>query len=378
MVLVSDGLVFVDEANLVKSFEASHGLGDAERAAALAARGWTAAEWDRAPNYGLLLRIVLADGVVEASEIAVVASYEAQHGVTERERRRALGGLGWTVDKFLERAPPPEAPAAAAGAALDEMSRSVRARVARSRVARVDAAAARAATGGFDDARLLGSGGFGAVYEASLEQFGAVAIKRVAPGAAGAADFARELDALARLRDPRLVHLLAYAVDGDERILVLELMRGGSLRDRLACAGADAVPLPWDRRVRVALDASAALYFLHNAPADAAFVHGDVKSANILLDGSGRAKLADFGLARALSAPGAVGRTATLAGSHGYMDPHYVATGEVSAASDARARARDPRARPRRRPPALRSTPSASCSWSSSRGSRPPASSTAS
>ena len=101
---------------MLSQCQASHGLGDAERAAALAARGWTAAEWDRAPNYGLLLRIVLADGVVEASEIAVVASYEAQHGVTERERRRALGGLGWTVDKFLERAPPPEAPAAAAGA----------------------------------------------------------------------------------------------------------------------------------------------------------------------------------------------------------------------------------------------------------------------
>jgi serine/threonine protein kinase len=128
-------------------------------------------------------------------------------------------------------------------------------------------------------------------------------------------------------------------------VLVLELMRGGSLQDRLACAGfdgRDVAPLPWNHRLRIALDTSAALYYLHAQPRanDVAFIHGDVKSANVLLDDAGHAKLADFGLARKVATPRGADRTLTLAGSHGYMDPHYVATGEISTASDARARAR--------------------------------------
>ncbi|KAH8046793.1 serine/threonine kinase [Aureococcus anophagefferens] len=66
-------------------------------------------------------------------------------------------------------------------------------------------------------------------------------------------------------------------------------MRGGSLQDRLACTGfdgRDVAPLPWNHRLRIALDTSAALYYLHAQPRanDVAFIHGDVKSANVLLD----------------------------------------------------------------------------------------------
>ncbi|KAH8051051.1 serine/threonine kinase [Aureococcus anophagefferens] len=330
--VVSDGLVFADEVHLVTLFETGHGLGDAERDAALAALGWTPAEWARArardsarnssvptPNYGLLLRLVLADGVVDASEIGVVEAYEAQHGVTAKERTRTLAGLG------------------------------VRMRIARSHAVRVDMRAVGLATGGFDESRRVGSGGFGAVYAGAapapraragaaeprcppgtLEQFGDVAIKRHLRGAGqGDAEFVKELDVLAQLRDPRLVHLLAYAADEHERVLVLELMRGGSLQDRLACAGfdgRDVAPLPWNHRLRIALDTSAALYYLHAQPRanDVAFIHGDVKSANVLLDDAGHAKLADFGLARKVATPRGADRTLTLAGSHGYMDPHYV------------------------------------------------------
>ncbi|KAH8049696.1 serine/threonine kinase [Aureococcus anophagefferens] len=344
--VVSDGLVFADEVHLVTLFEAGHGLGDAERDAALAALGWTPAE----PNYGLLLRLVLADGVVDASEIGVVEAYEAQHGVTAKERTRTLAGLGWTVDKCLENAPlasTSAAPDAERQTLLLQCSRSVRMRIARSHAVRVDMRAVGLATGGFDESRRVGSGGFGAVYgrgaarrsagaaeprcpPGTLEQFGDVAIKRHLRGAGqGDAEFVKELDVLAQLRDPRLVHLLAYAADEHERVLVLELMRGGSLQDRLACAGfdgRDVAPLPWNHRLRIALDTSAALYYLHAQPRanDVAFIHGDVKSANVLLDDAGHAKLADFGLARKVATPRGADRTLTLAGSHGYMDPHYV------------------------------------------------------
>ncbi len=68
-------------------------------------------------------------------------------------------------------------------------------------------------------------------------------------------------------------------------------------------------------------------------------IHRDIKSANILLDGSLNARLGDFGLARlcpeltAASATGA-GATTRIFGTPGYLDPHYAQTGKVTAASD--------------------------------------------
>jgi hypothetical protein len=186
---------------------------------------------------------------VDASEIGVVEAYEAQHGVTAKERTRTLAGLGWTVDKFLENAPRAStsaAPDAERQTLLLQCSRSVRMRIARSHAVRVDMRAVGLATGGFDESRRVGSGGFGAVYAGAapapraragaaeprcppgtLEQFGDVAIKRHLRGAGqGDAEFVKELDVLAQLRDPRLVHLLAYAADEHERVLVSVERRG--------------------------------------------------------------------------------------------------------------------------------------------------------
>ncbi|KAH8073926.1 serine/threonine kinase [Aureococcus anophagefferens] len=360
--VVSDGLVFADGVHLVALFEAGHGLGDAERDAALAALGWTPAEWARARArlraefersnvdarfFDLVLTVertrlvpksatrsvsvgaartaglragqttggscgtFLADGVVDEWVIGVVEAYEAQHGVTAKERTRTLAGLGWTVDKFLE-----NAPRASTSAAPDAERQTPPAVFAQR------AHAHRAEPRG------------------TLEQFGDVAIKRHLRGAGqGEAEFVKELDVLAQLRDPRLC-ISSRRRRARAGPVSVERHRTGS--PARASTARDAAPLPWNHRLRIALDTSAALYYLHAQPRanDVAFIHGDVKSANVLLDDGGHAKLADFGLARKVATPRGADRTLTLAGSHGYMDPHYVATGEISTASDARARAR--------------------------------------
>ena len=160
----------------------------------------------------------------------------------------------------------------------------------------MDAAALAAATDGFSDARLLGRGGFGAVYRGRLAGLD-VAVKRLdAASMQGAAEFANEVRFLARATHRNLILLLGYETEGP--CLVYELARGGSVEERLACANDTYAPLTWSLRLGVAIDVARGLNFLHAWP-EGAIVHGDVKTANVLLtEPPVVAKLCDFGLGR--------------------------------------------------------------------------------
>ena len=71
-------------------------------------------------------------------------------------------------------------------------------------------------------------------------------------------------------------------------------MEGGSLFDRLGGGASGQEPgLSYSEKLQIALDTSKAMHFLHASRV----IHRDLKSANVLLDGNGRAKVADFGLA---------------------------------------------------------------------------------
>ena len=161
----------------------------------------------------------------------------------------------------------------------------------------------QAATGGFDELRRLGRGGSCFVYRGELYGL-PVAVKHLSrvptPGAAdpddgeewGEKQFKAEMDLLCRVSHPCICRLFAYSVDGPRRCLVLELCTGGSLDVRLACARGEA-PLQWDHRLRIAVAIGRALEHLHCL--DPPLLHRDVKSANVLLDAAGNAKVADFG-----------------------------------------------------------------------------------
>lgn len=138
---------------------------------------------------------------------------------------------------------------------------------------------------------VLGRGGYAVVYLARDEATGLnVALKvlkadRVSP--TGRRRMARESEAAMQFDHDRLVRVLDSGSTGETVFLAMEVVDGGTLRDRLS-AGAMAV----HDVVRIATDVLSGLAALHRR----GIVHRDVKPSNILLDQQGRAKLADFGL----------------------------------------------------------------------------------
>ncbi|THU73235.1 hypothetical protein C4D60_Mb04t20670 [Musa balbisiana] len=191
-------------------------------------------------------------------------------------------------------------------------------------------------TGKFAPDAVVGEGGSSTVYLARLPDSSLAALKLHRPSERLHRAFRQELDVLLRLRHPHIVRLLGYCDDREEEgVLVFEYVPNGSLQERLHGDG-DGEVLPWARRMAVAYQVAQALEYLHEG-CDPQVVHGDVKAANVLLDGRMEAKLCDFGSARAgFSAAVAPPRSARamMVGSLGYVDPHYLRSGMVSKKSD--------------------------------------------
>jgi len=92
-----------------------------------------------------------------------------------------------------------------------------------------------------------------------------------------------EIHFLGRLYHPNLVKLLGYCYEETELLLVYEYMQRGSLENHLFGRGAVVQPLPWDLRLKIAIDAARGLSFLHTS--DREIIYRDFKASNILLDG---------------------------------------------------------------------------------------------
>lgn len=180
------------------------------------------------------------------------------------------------------------------------------------------------ATDNFNLSFKIGQGGFGAVYYAELRGEKA-AIKKMDMEASK--QFLAELKVLTRVHHVNLVRLIGYCVEGS-LFLIYEYVENGNLGQHLHGSGRE--PLPWTKRVQIALDSARGLEYIHEHTVPV-YVHRDIKSANILIDQSFRAKVADFGLTKLTE----VGSSATRGamGTFGYMAPEIV-YGEVSAKVD--------------------------------------------
>ncbi|XP_057966299.1 probable receptor-like protein kinase At1g49730 isoform X2 [Malania oleifera] len=181
---------------------------------------------------------------------------------------------------------------------------------------------------------IIGQGGFGTVYKAQFSDGFVAAVKWMDKVLGqGEDEFCREIELLARLHHRHLVALRGFCIEKHERFLIYEYMENGSLKDHLHSPGR--TPMSWQTRIQIAIDVANALEYLHFY-CDPPLCHRDIKSSNILLDGTFVAKLADFGLAHA-SKYGSIcfePVNTDIRGTPGYMDPEYVVTQELTEKSD--------------------------------------------
>ena len=183
--------------------------------------------------------------------------------------------------------------------------------------------------GVFEVAGPLGAGGMGEVYRARDTRLGRDVALKVLPGdwatdAHRRARFDREARVLAALNHPNIATLYGVEDAPDGLVLVMELVEGTTLADRLALG--DCFPLA--EALAIARQVATALEAAHAQ----GIIHRDLKPANIALRPDGTVKVLDFGLAKAL-APSGDGpdsrSTVTLTDPHGGLGPGTPAS-EVS------------------------------------------------
>ncbi|MQL80739.1 hypothetical protein Taro_013194 [Colocasia esculenta] len=177
-------------------------------------------------------------------------------------------------------------------------------------------------TNNFDQANIIGCGGFGLVYKATLPDGTKVAIKRLS-GDYGQMDreFQAEVQALSRAQHRNLVLLQGYCRIGSDRLLIYSYMENGSLDYWLHEKLDGGSSLDWETRLQIAQGSAKGLAYLHQS-CQPHILHRDIKSSNILLDVNFEAHLADFGLAR-LMLPYDTHVTTDLVGTLGYIPPEY-------------------------------------------------------
>lgn len=174
--------------------------------------------------------------------------------------------------------------------------------------------------GPFELEDQLGAGGMGVVYRAKYTKTGQrVALKVLSPGLQEdeklIARFTRELEILKKLKHPNIVQCYGGGRLGTQRFYAMELVEGGSLSELLRRKG----KFDWQQVIEYGMQICAALEHAH----ENGIVHRDLKPANLMLDKTGKIKLADFGLARISDATALTAAGKTL-GTFAYMAPEQI------------------------------------------------------
>ncbi|KAJ4787413.1 Wall-associated kinase family protein [Rhynchospora pubera] len=142
-------------------------------------------------------------------------------------------------------------------------------------------------------------------------------------------EFAKEIVILSQINHKNVVKLLGCCLEVKVPVLVYEYISNGTLyhyiHDKQTLILSDV-------RLRIAVETANALAYMHTF-ASPPILHGDVKSANILLDDNLIAYVSDFGTSKLV--PNDVAEIATLVqGTIGYLDPEYITTCQLTDRSD--------------------------------------------
>lgn len=176
---------------------------------------------------------------------------------------------------------------------------------------------------------LVGQGGMADVelaHDRILDRDVAVKIlhARYADDPSFLARFRREAQAAASLNHPNVVGVYDTGADDGRPFIVMELVRGQSLRDLLRSE--QVAP---QRAVQITADAALGLHYAH----ERGLVHRDIKPGNILVSEEGQVKVADFGIARAVNAEN-VTQTAAVFGTAAYVAPEQAQGEDVDRRTD--------------------------------------------
>ncbi len=153
--------------------------------------------------------------------------------------------------------------------------------------------------GPYEVITLVGAGGMGEVYRARDSRLDREVALKVLPDAFARdpermARFEREAKVLASLNHPNIASIYGLEESGNRRALVLELVAGPTLADRIRQG-----PVPLDEALPLAGQVAEGLEYAHERD----IIHRDLKPANVKLTRDGQVKVLDFGLAKALAGP---------------------------------------------------------------------------
>lgn len=190
--------------------------------------------------------------------------------------------------------------------------------------------------GGYELRALLGVGGMGAVYrgyQVALKR--EVAVKVLSPQLAEQPDyfsrFTREAETAARLEHANIVPIYDYGTHAGAAYVVMRLLTGGTLAERINRHAQKGQPLPSLGEIaRVLVQLAGALDYAHKR----GIIHRDIKPSNVMFDDQGTAFVVDFGIAKLLYATASMTGTGMTLGTPTYMAPEQWRAEDLTPAAD--------------------------------------------
>ncbi|KAE8658904.1 putative inactive receptor kinase [Hibiscus syriacus] len=178
-------------------------------------------------------------------------------------------------------------------------------------------------------AEVVGKGSYGTMYKAILEEGITVVVKRLKEVGAGKREFEQQMEIVGRLGlHPNLVPLRAYYYSKDEKLLVYDYKAAGSFSSLLHGSRERGLPLlDWDSRVKISMGAAKGIAYIHSS-GGGKFIHGNIKSSNVLLTEDLHGCISDFGLTPLMTFPKVPSRSA------GYRAPEVIETRKFTQKSD--------------------------------------------